>query len=140
MSAGLKSLDRGLEATNIWLKDLMQELGWDDRERAYHGLRAVLHALRDRLTVDESAHLAAQLPLLLKGLFYDGWHPAHKPLKERSKAEFLAHIREAFRFDETVDPEQVTRAVFTVIAAHVTGGEIADVKQVLPAEIRELWP
>lgn len=31
-----------------------------------------LHALQDRLTVQEGADLAAQLPLLVKGIFYDG--------------------------------------------------------------------
>lgn len=139
-ATGLKSIDRGLEITNIWLKEMMEELGWNDRERAFHGMRAVLHALRDRLTIEETAHLAAQLPLLLRGIYYEGWHPAHKPLKERSKEEFLAHIRKAFEFDETADPEEITRAVFKVMARHVTAGEIEDVKHVLPAEIRELWP
>jgi uncharacterized protein (DUF2267 family) len=139
-TTGLKSLDRGLESTNIWLNEMMKLLDWDSRERAYHGLRAVLHALRDRLTVDETAHLAAQLPMFLKALYYDGWHPAHKPVKERSKEEFLEHVRKAFEFDATADPEEITRAVFTVIANHVTAGEIDDVKHVLPAEIRELWP
>jgi uncharacterized protein (DUF2267 family) len=139
-TTGLKSLDRGLESTNIWLNEMMKLLNWDDRERAYRGFRAVLHALRDRLTVDETAHLAAQLPMFLKGLYYDGWHPAHKPVKERSKEQFLEHIHKQFEFELTADPEEITRAVFTVIANHVTAGEVDDVKHVLPAEIRELWP
>lgn len=141
MSAtGLKSIDHGLDIANIWLNEVTWELNWEDRERAYQALRAVLHALRDRLTVDEAAHLAAQLPLLLKGLYFDGWHPAHKPVKERTRDEFLAHVRKAFEFDEKADPEQITRAVFAVIASHVTAGEIEDVKHVLPVEIRDLWP
>jgi uncharacterized protein (DUF2267 family) len=108
--------------------------------RAYHALRAVLHALRDRLTVEQAAALAAQLPMLVRGFYYEGWHPHGKPVKERHKEEFLAHIADAFRDDPDVDPEQVTRAVFDVLAKHVTAGEIESVKQGLPAELRSLWP
>jgi uncharacterized protein (DUF2267 family) len=87
MSAtGLDVFDRTLQATNIWLDDIMQELGWSDRHRAYHALRAVLHALRDRLPVDDAAHFAAQLPMLIRGLFYEGWRPAAVPVNERRRA------------------------------------------------------
>jgi uncharacterized protein (DUF2267 family) len=34
----------------------------------------------------------------------------------------------------------VARAVFFVIEHRVSQGEIEDVKQVLPAEMRDLWP
>lgn len=139
-TTGLKTFDHAVESANIWLNEMMRRLGWDDRHRAYHGMRAVLHALRDRLTVDEAAHLGAQLPMLIRGFYYDGWHPAHKPVKERSKEEFLAHIRKAFEFDPDADPEEVTRAVFAVLANHVTSGEIEDIKHMLPAEVRDLWP
>jgi uncharacterized protein (DUF2267 family) len=84
--------------------------------------------------------LGAQLPLLVRGFYYEGWHPSDKPLKERKKAAFLAHIAAAFPNEPEVDPEQVTRAVFQVVAKHVTAGEIEDVKHMLPAEVRELWP
>ena len=47
-------------------------LGTDDRQDAYRAVRGVLHTLRDRLPVEESAQLAAQLPTLLRGVFYEG--------------------------------------------------------------------
>lgn len=140
MSAtGLSVFDSTIAKTNIWLHEIMDGLGWRERQRAYHALRAVLHALRDRLTIPEAADLGAQLPLLVRGLYYEGWHPSGKPVKERKKEEFVAHIAQAFRGDPTVDPEEVTRAVFRVLARHVTAGEIDEVKQMLPAELRELW-
>ena len=61
-------IEAGVHAANLWLKELADELGWADRERVYHALRSVLHALRNRLTVDEAADLGAQLPLLIRGL------------------------------------------------------------------------
>jgi uncharacterized protein (DUF2267 family) len=137
---GLKPFDSTIQTTNIWLNDIRERLGWQESYRAYHALRAVLHALRDRLTVEQAAALAAQLPMLVRGFYYEGWHPHGKPVKERHKEEFLAHIADAFRDDPDIDPERVTRAVFDVLAKHVTAGEIESVKQGLPAELRSLWP
>lgn len=52
----------------------------------------MLHCLRDRLSVDQAAHLSAQLPLLVRGIYYESYHPAGKPEKVRSRAEFLEHV------------------------------------------------
>ena len=137
---GLDVFDRTIHKTNNWLNELMEILGWHDRHKAYLALRVTLHALRDRLTVEEGAQLGAQLPMLIRGFYYEGWDPTGKPLKERSKEEFLARIEEYFSSDDPVDPKQVARAVFTVLSNRVTEGEIEDVKHVLPAEIEDLWP
>jgi uncharacterized protein (DUF2267 family) len=141
MSAtGLEVFDTTIQKTNIWLNDLMQVLGEPDRHRAYQALRVTLHALRDRLTVDEVAQLAAQLPMLIRGFYYEGWDPTDKPLRERQKQQFLARIERELRVADCIDPERVSRAVFTVLAKRVSEGEIEDVKHILPAEIRDLWP
>ena len=108
--------------------------------QAYLALRVTLHTLRDRLTVEEVAQLGAQLPMLIRGFYYEGWDPTGKPLKERHKEEFLARIEEQFSGDDQADAKQVARAVFSVLSDRVTEGEIEDVKHVLPAELRELWP
>jgi uncharacterized protein (DUF2267 family) len=133
-------IDTTVQKTYTWLKEIAETLGTTDRHRAYRALRAVLHALRDRLPVDEAAQLGAQLPMLVRGIYYEGWDPSHKPLKERHKEEFLAHIRRDFRDEPAVDAEQLARAVFTVLSRRVTEGEIEDVKHILPKELRELWP
>lgn len=136
---GLKAFDSTIQTSNIWLNDVLDRLGWQDRHRAYHALRAVLHTLRDRLSVEEAAALGAQLPMLLRGVYYEGWHPAGTPVRERKKEEFLAHIATAFRDDPGVNVEAVARGVFQVIAKHVTPGEIKHVKFALPGELRSLW-
>ncbi|MCU1278118.1 MAG: hypothetical protein JWM53_1664 [bacterium] len=134
---GLETFDTTVQKTNRWIHELMAELGWEDKQKTYLAMKATLHALRDRLTVDEVAQLGAQLPMLGRGFFYEGWHPAGKPLKERHKTEFLARIDHELKRG---DPERVARAVFAVLAKRISEGEIADVKQVLPSELRELWP
>jgi uncharacterized protein (DUF2267 family) len=133
--------DNTMQKTQIWLNDLMQDLDWEDRpHKAYLGLRTVLHALRDRLTVEEAVQLGAQLPMLVRGFYYEGWTPKHKPHKERHKEQFLNHVREAFRDDVTVNPQQLVRAVFRVLQRHTSPGEIDDVKHVMPKALQELWP
>jgi len=136
----IAAFESTLQTTNIWLHDIVERLGWGyDLHQAYHALRAVLHALRDRLPVDQVAALAAQLPMLVRGFYYEGWHPHGKPVKERHKEEFLAHVAAAFQGDPQVDPERVTRAVLQVLSKHVSIGEIEGVKCNLPAELRSLW-
>ncbi len=137
---GLAPFDSTLQTTNVWINDVLEELGWEDRHRAYHALREVLHALRDRLPVDLAAGLAAQLPMLVRGFYYDGWHPHGKPVKDRDKDAFLAQVMTAFREGPYADPEKVTRVVFRVLARHVSGGEIERVKHSLSTGLRALWP
>src|SRR5690554_5212950 len=96
-STGLAAFDSSLQKTHEWLNQIMEELGTDSKQKAYLALRAVLHSLRDRLTVDEAAHLGAQLPLIVRGIYYEGWKPAQIFLKLRSLQEFLQHVREIGR-------------------------------------------
>jgi uncharacterized protein (DUF2267 family) len=133
-------IEGAVHTTNAWLKELTEELGWEDRQRAYHALGAVLHALRDRLTVAEAADLGAQLPMLIRGLYYEGWTPHGKPLKERRREDFLAHIAAAFRDQAEIVPEGIAWAVFKLLQRHVSAGEIRDIKHILPVPIRSLWP
>jgi uncharacterized protein (DUF2267 family) len=140
-AAGLPAFDSTSQITNFWLRELMDELGWEERQRAYHALRAVLHAVRDRLSVEEVADLGAQLPLLIRGIYYEGWKPSRQPLrKPRRREEFLAPIADAFRDHPEVSPEGVLWAVFKVMERHITPGEIRDVKQLLPEAVRVLCP
>jgi len=136
---GLRTFDETLQLSNVWLNELMDQLDWDDKQRAYRALRAVLHALRDRLTAHEAVHLGAQLPLLIRGLYYENWHMKDAAPTERTKSAFLNHINAELR-DSNVDPEESARQVFTLLAHKISPGEIEDVKRMLPPEIRALWP
>ena len=136
---GLDVFDTTVHKTNAWLNDLMTELGWQDKQKAYRALRVTLHTLRDRLTVEEAAQLGAQLPMLIRGFYYEGWRPSDTPRRERHREEFLSHIAVQFP-DDAVNPEHVAHGVFMLLSARVSAGEIEDVEHVLPSEIRDLWP
>jgi len=136
----LEVFDASLQKTQVWFNELMTELNWEDQpQRAYLALRTVLHALRDRLTVEEALQLSAQLPMLIRGFYLEGWNLKGKPHNER-REEFLAHIDNAFKNDVTVKPERIARAVFKVLAKHVSNGEIEDIKHILPRDLQNLWP
>jgi len=138
---GFDVFDRTVQKSNIWLKELGESLHMDEPHDAYLALRTVLHALRDRLPPEEAAHLAAQLPMLLKGVYYEGWKPGATPVKIRDRQEFLDGMREPLRSRmPNPDAERITRGVFELLARHVSAGEIAQIVSGLPPELRELWP
>jgi uncharacterized protein (DUF2267 family) len=141
MSAtGLSVFDETLHLTNAWLKEVSEAVGWDDRQRSYRALRATLHALRDRVPTDVAAHLAAQLPMLVRGFYFEGWRPSATPTADRTAADFVGHVVADFRTDPLDDPEAVVRACLKVVAARVSDGETAQIKKALPEDIRGLWP
>jgi uncharacterized protein (DUF2267 family) len=115
-------------------------LRWDDRHKAYHGLRAVLHALRDRLPVAETIHLGAQLPMLLRGFYYDCWKPSQTPVKIRTTQDFYDVVRENFTADRNVNPMRLTEAVLTVVAGNISASEVERLRAIFPPHLRDLWP
>lgn len=140
-ASSVPAFSKTLEKTNEWLGHLESVMGWKDRHKAYMILRGVLHALRDRLTPEETADLAAELPMLVRGFFYEGWHPAHKPLKYRHKDEFLRRVATEAPWLDGDGLERAVTAVFEILSSELGGaGETAQVRRMLPAELRELWP
>jgi uncharacterized protein (DUF2267 family) len=141
MSAvGLESIDHTVQLTHIWINDLDASLGWDNKSRSYRLLRTVLQTLRDWLPVNEAVDLGAQLPTLLRGVYYEHWRPATTPVKERSRADFMARVDHAFRSDPIMFTPEAIGAVFALLSGKIGTGEIDDVRHALPADIRALWP
>ena len=140
MSAtGLDVFDKTLQTTNIWLDEIMAELG-PDRQLAWHILGAVLRGLRDRLPLGLVAHLGSQLPILVRGTYYDQWTPADKPLELRSLEEFLDHVGQSLRNTRPVNIADAVRVVFRTISNHVTEGQVRKVRDSLPRDLAALWP
>jgi uncharacterized protein (DUF2267 family) len=140
MSAtGLDVFDKTLQTTHIWLGELMEEIG-PDRQLAWHSLGAVLRGVRDQLPADLAAHLGSQLPLLVRGTYYDRFRPSDLPNRQRSIDEFLHGVAEELADSRPVDPRDATRAVFGILSRHMNIGQVEKVKQSLPEELRRIWP
>lgn len=140
MATGLDVFDKTVQESNLWLKDIMDRLDTNDRHHAYSILRAVLHGLRDRIGPESAAHLGAQLPMLLRGVFYEGWDPTGKPTKERHELEFFVHIGHELPRSDTIEVEEGVRAVFDVLSKHIDRGEAVKIASMFPLEMRKLWP
>ena len=136
---GLHVFDKTLQESNVWLKSLMDHLRTDDRDYAYAALKATLHALRDRIGPENAVHLAAQLPMLLRGMFYEGWRLTNSATRERHAPEFLEHVSRELPKALFNDPEDIVRAVFEVVWERVDSGEVAKLMKILPPELREFW-
>lgn len=136
----LPVLEHTIQLTNTWLKRLGEEHQLGGRHNAYSALRAVLHALRDRLTAQQATHLGAQLPLLVRGIYYEGWHAAQKPTGDRQVDEFLTRVAAELPPMFPRDALGVTKAVFDLLWKELDPGEIAKVIDTLPIPLRSLWP
>lgn len=136
----IEQIQEALRETDRWLGNLAERLGWRDRQRLYLALRAALHVLRDRLPAEEAVRLGAELPMLIRGLYYEGWHPAGKPLQDSDRDELIQRVHEGVHRDPAIDAEQVMRAVCALLEDSIPESEIEDVKQVIGAPLRHLWP
>lgn len=125
-----------LDKTNLILKDIEQAYGWSQQQRdqSYAAMRTVLHLLRDRLPVSESAQLAAQLPVLLRGVYFEGWKPQDVPIK-LNRDDFLYEVRQGFPYDVEGGLDGLVRTVLNALRRHVTEGEWDDVRANVPKDL-----
>ena len=137
MSAnGLDAFDKTIQTTNIWLNEIMEQIG-PDRQVAWKVLSTVLHKLRDRLNIGLAAHLGAELPLLVRGAYYDQFEPAKLPTDCDTREQFVTEVAEWLDDTRPVDPDLATRAVIGVLARHVAPGQLDKVCQALPKQLRQ---
>lgn len=139
-STGVEVFDTTLQKTNQWLQEIMQEFGTENRQEAYLLLRATLQTLRDRLPLEQIAHLGAQLPMLIRGFYYEGWRPSLEVCKLHRDEFFdcvLSHFTRTALEDS--DPELVIRAVFHTLSRNIAPGEVQKIIHLLPADLRGLW-
>lgn len=133
---GYPAFTATLDKTNRILKEIEAAYGWplDRRNQSYAALRSVLHALRDRLPISEAAQLGAQLPMLVRGLYYEGWEPGRVPVR-MDRDEFLDRVRQDFGYDVDGGIEDVVRTVVSTLRDYVTEGEWDDIRSSLPGEL-----
>ncbi|MBD0421762.1 DUF2267 domain-containing protein [Streptomyces sp. TRM S81-3] len=128
--------EHAIHTANIWLKAVSEALGTEDRHFAHRVLRAWLHTFRDRLTVDVTAHFAAQLPELLRGVYYDGWNPSAVPIKYDRDGYVNRFAQEAKVKAE--DVPEIASVVTAVVRRQVSPGTVESAVEQIPHEIRGL--
>jgi uncharacterized protein (DUF2267 family) len=136
VDTGFATFSDTVDKTNNVLREIEHAYGWpqERRNQSYSALRAVLHALRDRLTVQETAQFAAQLPMLIRGLYYAGWDPARTPVK-MNRDQFLQHVLSEFKYDVKGGAEQLVKTVVHSLRHYVSEGEWADIVASVPKDL-----
>lgn len=135
---GQTTLDHAPQVVAEWLNELREDMGWVDKGRTYLLLRTGLHVIRDSLPETEAADIAAQLPLLLKGIWWDGWSPsrAHSVI---GRDAMLRAVAQHFVNDPLDEPEVALRAVHDLLARHVSAGEMQQADASMRKNVRGLW-
>ncbi|MEV0325769.1 hypothetical protein CA850_03530 [Micromonospora echinospora] len=133
--------ESSLDKTNLILKDIEQAYGWskDRRNQSFAALRTVLHLLRDRMPVQEGVEFSAQLPVLVRGVYFDGWDPSNVPVK-LNRDDFLYEVRRGFPYETDGGPERVVQVVLDTLRRHVTQGEWDDVRATMPQDLARMIP
>jgi uncharacterized protein (DUF2267 family) len=132
--------DESLQKTHVWLEELELIASLDSHTQAYSVLRVVLHALRDELPLNEAVDLAAELPMIIRGFYYEGWRPSAAPRHYRTREAFFDAIRPQIERVSKIDPAVAVGSVFMMLNHRISRGEIKDIRHVLPAPLRQLWP
>jgi uncharacterized protein (DUF2267 family) len=133
----LEVLETTLHKTHEWLAAISDQSHLDTHE-SYQALRAVLQTLRDRLPTDEAAHLAAQLPLLVRGIFYEGWRPSEVPFKADLE-DFLNSVSEKMVTPRPIDPLLLTQQVLGVMNRFLGEGEMEKIRGLLHKKLQVIF-
>jgi len=139
MTTGLAVFDTTLQHSNAWLKAIEARLRPCDRSQAYAALRAVTHVLRDRLPMAGVLGLSAQLPILLRGVFLEGWRPTEAPTGIRHPLTFAEAVEAQLPKGFPREGLGAVRAVLQVLAERLDAGEIEKLLAYLPEPLRPLW-
>jgi uncharacterized protein (DUF2267 family) len=140
MTTGLRVFDTTLQETNLWLQAVEQRLEPCDRQQAYAALRAVLQTLRDHLTFEAVLALSAQLPMLVRGFYLEGWRPVEGVERIRDPQAFADAVAGALPPSFPREPDAVVHAVFAVLADKLDPGEVDKLRRQLPSPLGVLWP
>ena len=132
--------DKAVNEAYEWINEVDRETGLDDRHYAFAALRGTLHAIRDEITPDQSGHVSAQLPTLIRGVYFEGWDPSRTPADDRTVDGFLDHVRPSFMgYGREYNLLQIVRDTLAVLERKLPD-VMAKVKHTLPRHVREVWP
>lgn len=137
---GHHEFDHAVHEGNMWLSAIDDRLNLRNPGMAHAALRATLRVLRDRLTPEMAVHLSAQLPLIVRGLYFEGWKLNRTPSDDDNVERFCAHVAEQLPAGFPIDPRTVVTVVFAVMWNELDPGETAKIISFLPRGLRTLWP
>lgn len=132
---------------NRLLKQVAERTGEPrNTARASRIVRTVLHGVRDAMMPGEAADVMSQLPLVVKGVFADGWKIGPHPKRFHSEQEFIDYLREsaggaaARDFGNDQELKSLVKEVIGVLEEdYWSEGQVRQIRQVLPEKLRTLF-
>lgn len=124
--------------TLAFYRTVIEETGQTNRAAVKQGVAAVLGALRDRLTPEESRQAAAQLPRDLKVVWLAGEIPGRKPVKMHRQG-FYERVKRDAGLKSIKEARFLVIAVFAALKEQLSPGEVEDVQSQLPKDLKEIW-
>jgi uncharacterized protein (DUF2267 family) len=140
MAVGMALFEESVLETQDWVEDLASRMEFGDPHYALHGLTAALHALRDELSAEQNAALAAQFPAVLREIYFADWKPNLMEPRHNPASELLMRVEDAFEsYQEAPNPLALVESVFEMLEDRISG-ECQKIRRTLPADLRSLWP
>jgi uncharacterized protein (DUF2267 family) len=133
-----KYASKGNEVLNTLAEDLQIP-----RDKASRILRAVLYAIRNHLSIQESLQVISQLPMALKGIYVDQWSEPHVVSRIHHVKQFLDEVREfdkgtaGYDLGNDESAGRAVQAVFRTLNNYISDGEFEDMIAFMPVEIKE---
>jgi len=142
-TSDLNALDKAIQHTNEWLERLMEIGSFSSRENAWIALRGVLWTLRDRLDPGEACHIASHMPLLVRGMYYEGFKPTGERDTARTPQKFkqsvIEHLPVPNPAQVTFDIDAAITAVLKLVDEKIDKGEVEQVREMLPKDVRRRY-
>ncbi len=133
------NFEKHCNEANSWLIDIADNLDHPGRtDWAYGCLKAVLHTIRDRTTLEEVFHFSAQLPVMIRGIYFEGYKPSGKPEKLNAN-KFMLKIKKEMGERTVVTAEEGFRVVLELLYKKTSEGEMDDLRGLMPKGIQQIW-
>lgn len=130
---------------NKFLEEYTQEMNLgDETKKGGRILAAILYALRDIISTEESLQFIAQLPIFLKAIYVHGWSIKKRP-RIKTMEDFMGLVRKYnepasindFGYEDDL-LEQYISNTFIFLRKYVSLGEMEDIKSELPKKLKNM--
>lgn len=133
----LHSPEVNLQEANGWFNELNLSMPTSSRE-TFLVFKAVLHSIRDTLNAQNATYLGTHLPLLIKGIYYEGWDPSNNPRNLSCTEDFFDIVDERYHGERIIEAVEEISAVVRFLSKKI-GQDESWLRDFVPKELSVLW-
>lgn len=133
---------------HTYINELAHELEHpEEKKRVLQIWRAVMHTVRDRIQLGESFQVIDPLPMILKGIFVEGWkYTENPPLNYETLEEMKTEVKNLQRRygEEDFPWKKSTEEIITItigsLKKFLQGNQVRQILDQMPKEIKTYMP